>query len=224
MRSGGGALAIFVRWPEPGGVMPGLVPRLGAEGAAQVYEAFLGDLVASLPLSPVEAGLWTADRTEAFRGRFPEVPVRRQAGRSEGRRLHACFEELLSRHPAAVIVGSSVPDIHPRMILSAFEMLERRDAIVGPTERGGWYLLGMREARDVFRGIRWGTPGALAALLANLERAHLDFGFFPTRRKVETYGDLVALRRRLRRPMAPLTHATLSTMGVGEEATREIGA
>ncbi len=62
----------------------------------------------------------------------------------------------------------------------------------------------------------------VATLLDNFKRAHLDYGFFPTRRKVENFEDLLALRARLRRPMAPLTYATLSTMGVGEEA-RETG-
>jgi len=218
MRSEGGAVGILVRWPEPGQVMPQLAPRLGPEAAAQVYEAFVGDLVAGLPLATFDPFLYAADNAEGFRDRFPHVPVRPQMGRNEGRRLHYCFEDLLSAHPMALIVGSSLPDLHPRLLLSVFEMLERREAVVGPTERGGIYLLGMREPRDVFRGIKWGTPGVLATLLDNLKSAHLDYGFFPTRQKVETYEDLVALRGRLHRSMAPLTYATLATLGVGDEA------
>ncbi len=218
---GGRALAVFVRWPEPGQVLPGIIPRLGAEGAAQVYEAFVGDLVAGLPLAPCDASLYSLDNSEGFRERFPGVPVREQRGRSEGQRLHACFEELLSRNPQAVIVGSSLPDLHPRLLQSAFEMLDRREVVIGPTERGGFYLLGMREPRDVFRGVTWGAPDVLATLLRNFERAHLDYGFFPTRQKIETYDDLVSLRRRLHRPVAPLTYATLQTLGIGRDA-REV--
>ena len=36
----------------------------------------------------------------------------------------------------------------------------------------------------------------LATLLKNFERARLDYGFFPTRHKVEVYEDLPPLRRR----------------------------
>ena len=149
------------------------------------------------------------------------MTVRSQRGRTEGQRLHACFEDLLSRNPQAVVVGSSLPDLHPRLLQTAFEMLDRRDAVVGPTERGGFYLLGMREPRDVFRGVKWGAPDVLATLLGNLERAHLDYGFFPTRQKIETYDDLVSLGRRLHRPVAPLTYATLQTLGIGRDA-REV--
>ena len=218
MRGEGGALAIFVRWPEPGQVMPLLIPKVGAEASAQIYEAFIGDLVASVPMSPYETILCASDHPDGFRRRFPSVRVAPQTGRNEGRRLHTCFEDLLSRHPAAVIIGSGLPDLHPRMLVSAFEMLDRRDVVVGPTERGGIYLLGMREPRDVFRGVKWDTSGVLATLLDNFQRAHLDYGFFPTRRKVENFGDLMALRARLLRPMAPLTYATLATLGIGEEA------
>lgn len=211
-----------MRWPEPGRVLPHLTSRLGPEAAAQVYEAFIGDLVAAMPLAAFESRLYCLDHEDAFRAAFPGVSVRLQQGRSESRRLHACFEDLLSTHPLAVVVGSSLPDLHPRLLESAFKMLERRDAVVGATERGGFYLLGMREPRDVFKDIPWGTGGELDVLLGNLGKAHLDFGFFPTRQKVETLEDLVALRRRLLRPMAPLTHATLQMLGVGDD-TRDAG-
>ena len=62
----------------------------------------------------------------------------------------------------------------------------------------------------------------LVTILNNLEKAGLNYGFFPTRRKIEIYEDLPPLRRRLLRPMAPLTFATLQILGVGQE-TKEVG-
>jgi rSAM/selenodomain-associated transferase 1 len=214
----GGALAVLARWPEPGQVLPGLGRQIGPEAAAQIYESFLEDLVATLGSCPVEASLFVNAHEDLFRARFPSLAVRRQQGRGERERLRTCFRELLHRHSRAVVIGSSLPDLHPRMLFSAFEMLERRDAVVGPTERGGFYLLGMRRPRDVFASIKWGTGGVLAALLRNLERAGLDYGFFPTRQKVETGEDLVGLRRRLRRGMAPRTYEALRSLDVGRGA------
>lgn len=217
-----GAVAVFVRWPEPGQVMPALVRRLGAEVSAQLYEAFIGDLIAGMPLSTFDGYLYALDNVHLFRDRYTQVQVRAQQGANEGKRLHACFQELLKTHPLAVIVGSSMPDLHPRMWKSAFEMLARRDMVIGPTDRGGLYLLGMRKAWDVFRGIKWGSGTELVTLLNNVEKQGLDYGFFPTRRKIEVYEDLAPLRRRLLRPMAPLTFATLQILGIGQE-TKEVG-
>lgn len=217
MRGREGAVAVFVRWPEPGQVMPALVRRLGAEVAAQLYDAFIGDLIAGMPLSTFDGYLYALDNVHGFRDRYQGVHIRAQQGANEGKRLLACFEELLKTHPRAVIVGSSMPDLHPRMWKSAFEMLEHRDVVVGPTTRGGLYLLGLRKPVDVFRGIKWGTGTELVTLLRNLDQATLDYGFFPTRQKIEAYEDLPPLRRRLLRPMAPLTFATLQLLGIGDE-------
>jgi glycosyltransferase A (GT-A) superfamily protein (DUF2064 family) len=222
MRQREGAVAVFVRWPEPGQVLPNLVRRLGAEASAQLYEAFVGDLVAGMPLSSFDGFLYALDNVYAYRDRYKGVHVRAQQGSTEGRRLQGCFQELLATHPRAVIVGSSMPDLHPRLWQSAFEILEHRDMVVGPTDRGGIYLLGMKKPHDVFRGLKWGTGTELESLLENLKAAGLDHGFFPTRRKIEVYEDLVGLRRRLLRPMAPLTFATLQVLGIGQE-TKEVG-
>jgi len=217
-----GAVAVFVRWPEPGQVLPDLVRRLGAEASAQLYDAFIGDLIAGMPLSSYDGFLYALDHVVDFRTRYKGVHVRAQQGNNEGRRLLACFQELLATHPLAVIVGSSMPDLHPRMWKSAFEMMERRDVVVGPTDRGGIYLLGMRRPVDVFRGIKWGSGTEVVTLLKNFDQAGLNYGFFPTRPKIETYEDLVPLRRRLLRPMAPLTFRTLQILGIGQE-TKEVG-
>jgi glycosyltransferase A (GT-A) superfamily protein (DUF2064 family) len=217
-----GAVAVFVRWPEPGQVLPNLVRRLGAEASAQLYNCFVGDLVAGMPLSDFDGFLYALDNVYAYRDRYKGVHVRAQQGSNEGRRLQGCFQELLATHPRAVIVGSSMPDLHPRLWKSAFEILEHRDVVVGPTDRGGLYLLGMKQPHDVFRGIKWGTGTELMTLLDNLQAAGLDHGFFPQRRKIEVYEDVVDLRRRLLRPMAPLTFATLQLLGIGKE-TKEVG-
>jgi len=217
-----GAVAVFVRWPEPGQVLPHLVRRIGAEAAAQLYQAFIGDLVAGMPLSSYDGYLYALDNVYAFRDRYKVVHIRAQQGSNEGRRLRGCFQELLATHPRAVIVGSSMPDLHPRLWKSAFEMLDRRDVVVGPTDRGGVYLLGMKKPHDIFRGLKWGSGTELDALLKNLEESRLNYGFFPTRRKIEQYDDLPPLRRRLLRPMAPLTFATLQVLGIGQE-TKEVG-
>lgn len=223
MRPGERGLGVLVRWPEPGRVLPRLTARLGFEAAAQVYQSFIDDLVAGLPSAAVDVRLYAFDHEDAFRAAYPGLTVRPQRGRSEGRRLRACFDDLLASHPRAVVVGSGLPDLHPRLLQSAFEILERRDVVVGPTARGGIYLVGMREPRDVFQDIPWGTGGELDGLLRNLRRARLDVGGFPMRQTVETLEDLVALRRRLQGAAAPRTQAALQMMGVGDPVTRDAG-
>ncbi len=213
MRKERGALALFVDEPDPGRTLPLLIPRLGADAAAQLYEAILDDLVLRLCDGPFDVVLYAAGDPNVFRARYPDAEVRLQRGRGEGRRLHACFEELLVTHTLAAVARPAFPDLHPRMVQAAFEMMDRRDVVFGRTERGGWYFLGMREPRDVFRSIRWGMPGVDAKLSDNFARAHLHCGYLPARRELRTPVDLAALAGRLPREAAPCTHTALETLG-----------
>jgi hypothetical protein len=222
MRSERGAIGLFIDWPDPGRTLPRLIPRLGADAAAQLYEAFVDDLVVGLCGDPFDAVLYAASHPEAFRARYPGVEVRSPAGRSEGRRLHGCFDELLATNVHAAVLRSRMPDLHPRLVRAAFEMLERRDAVLGPTERGDFYFLAMREPRDIFRGIRWGSPGVAVALHHNLRRAHLSVGFLPMRRDVEGPEDVVSLAGRIHPRAAPLTYRTLRDLGIAP-AVQEVG-
>jgi rSAM/selenodomain-associated transferase 1 len=70
-----------------------------------------------------------------------------------------------------VIVGSDIPDITPRHIDAAFRALGRHDAVFGPADDGGYWLVGLRRRPfqpDLFKGVRWSTRHALADTLANL--------------------------------------------------------
>lgn len=70
-----------------------------------------------------------------------------------------------------VIVGSDIPDIMPTHIADAFKVLGRHDAVFGPADDGGYWLVGLRRRPahpDLFRPVRWSTRYALADTVDNL--------------------------------------------------------
>jgi glycosyltransferase A (GT-A) superfamily protein (DUF2064 family) len=209
-----------VRWPEPGQVMPDLVRRLGAEASAQLYEAFIGDLIAGMPLASYKGFLYALDHVLDFRDRYKGVQVRAQQGSNEGKRLFACFQELLEVHPLAVIVGSSMPDLHPRMWKSAFEMLERRDVVVGPTDRGGIYLLGCASPSTSTAESSGGRARSWSRS-CEPRSGGLNYGFFPTRRKIEVYDDLAPLRSACCAPWRRSRSRRCRSWAIGQE--KEVG-
>jgi hypothetical protein len=67
-------------------------------------------------------------------------------------------------------VGSDIPGVRAADVAAAFRALDgRADAVFGPAEDGGYWLVGLgpRRPRDPFRGVRWSGPHALADTLAN---------------------------------------------------------
>ena len=71
----------------------------------------------------------------------------------------------------AVLAGSDIPALEPRHIARAFALLASHDAVFGPARDGGFWLVGVRDARlfpGLFRGVRWSGPETLAQTLENL--------------------------------------------------------
>ncbi len=70
-----------------------------------------------------------------------------------------------------VIVGTDVPDLRSEHVAQAFKALGRFDAVFGPAVDGGYWLVGLRRSPrtpEIFGGVRWSTPFALADTRANL--------------------------------------------------------
>ena len=172
------AIAIFAKAPIPGRVKTRLVPPLTAEEAARVARASIEDTVHRIV--PAVDARWTlhvdgspdpALRTLAREHGLPIVP---QRGADLGERLAAAFRELRASGARIVLaIGSDSPTLDPARIREATEALTSRDLALGPTEDGGYYLIGMSGAHEaVFAGIPWSTEHVLAR---TLERAR-DLG------------------------------------------------
>jgi hypothetical protein len=107
--------------------------------------------------------------------------------------LGARMQRLFDRAPPGpvVIVGTDIPRLSRAHIHAAFRLLGRHDAVLGPAEDGGYWLVGLRRrprTLQPFHGVRWSTGHALADTLRNLRGrsvAHL-----PTLFDVDTAADL----------------------------------
>ena len=75
------------------------------------------------------------------------------------------------RGPACVI-GADIPGIRPHHVATAFAALGDHDAVFGPAQDGGYWLIGLRhparQPAGFFRGVRWSTEQALADSVATL--------------------------------------------------------
>jgi rSAM/selenodomain-associated transferase 1 len=91
------------------------------------------------------------------------VPLRMQPEGDLGQRMSAIAADVLARADAVILVGADVPSMTPGDLIEARQALAQGcDAVLGPAEDGGYYLLGLRKhARDLFAGVDWGTPQVL---------------------------------------------------------------
>lgn len=81
-----------------------------------------------------------------------------QYGNDLGQRMEQAFQIALEHHDHVIIIGSDCPYITKNIIETCFFRLEDNDVVIGPTNDGGYYLLGMNNLhKNLFRGIEWST-------------------------------------------------------------------
>ena len=104
------------------------------------------------------------------------------------------------------LIGTDVPDISVADVRRAFRRLGDHDAVFGPAEDGGFWLVGLKRLPrviDPYRGrVPWSRADTLERTLANLEGARV--GFIATHHDIDSAADLALNRGRYARRVPPL--------------------
>ncbi len=145
-----------------------LIPRLGADAAADVQMRLTGRAVATAiaaDIGPVE--LWCSpDRshpsftTLAQRG----AVLRDQGGGNIGERMHRALSSAALVGDFAVLIGSDCPSLTPHDLRCAAQALHKgADLAFVPAEDGGYVLIAARTCSPrLFNGIAWGSAEVMA--------------------------------------------------------------
>ena len=187
---------------------------LGDAGAARLARAFLQDVwatVSALPWArPILAG--SSDDRAAF-GLPGEIELWPQGEGELGARMERVLARALAQAPQALLLGADLPGLPASHLDAALAELAGAEVVLGPSEDGGFYLLGARRLlRGALDGIGWSTATTRAQTLARLvETGHsvrLGLPWFD----VDEPEDLPRLRARLRADprSAPHTSAELA--------------
>ena len=210
------AVAMFARLPRRGEVKTRLAATIGEDSALALHSACLAStasLVASLPEKIHKRLYLTGTQEEAQQtARELELPpalaVHTQRGETLGERLnHALLELLGDGFDRVIFIGSDSPTLTPDILLHAIGLLEKHDAVIGPAQDGGYYLIGARGFwPEMFWDISWGTEHALRQTLENLQRAGRRVAKLPEGYDVDRLEDLERLTREIHR--SPAQHLT----------------
>jgi uncharacterized protein len=192
------ALLIFAKRPLSGSVKTRLVPPFTAGEAASLYCCMLRDVLAKVEtLTDCACYLFYGEGPGArdyFRETVPGMECLPQQGGDLGERMAAAFGHAFAMgHGTAVVIGTDSPDLPLSFIEAAFGRLEAGEGrvVLGPSEDGGYYLLGMTCLHaELFRDVPWSSGEVLLESLRRAEEAGIAVSLLPVWHDVDTAADL----------------------------------
>ena len=155
---------LFARYPTPWLAKTRLIPRVGAQGAADIHRRLVERTVATLA-----AAVWplvirtTGAPLSQFKAWLGDVTLLDQGTGDLGERL--------ARVPApAILLGADIPGLTHEHLVAAAAALADRTVAIGPATDGGYYLLAFREPVPfLFDAMPWGTDAVFAETVRRLD-------------------------------------------------------
>lgn len=151
------AIAVLAKQPLAGFSKTRLCPTFGAEQAAALAEAMLGDTLEAVLRCPAgrrvlvldgSSGPWLPDG-------FEVIP---QRGAGQASRIGNAFDDL---GQAAILIGMDTPQVTPELLERSCEALAAPgvDAVLGETTDGGWWIGGLKQPdARAFAGVPMSRP------------------------------------------------------------------
>src|SRR5690348_6540199 len=140
-------LVIMAKAPRPGAVKTRLASSLSPEAVTGFYCCLFEDTLALARSLKLEVAIMCpeSDVSELAQLARSEASVVAQKGEGLAAGLTSVFAHFAEGHQRRVIAFNSDSPHLPRSVLEdAFETLAAHDVVVGPTQDGGYYLVGAK--------------------------------------------------------------------------------
>lgn len=165
-------VAVFAREPRIGSVKSRLAKDVGEAKALDCYVKTLDIAIQAGSNQALEvwyegspASSWLNRRL-----RLKEQPVG-----DLGNRMYAAFSDGVE-----IVIGSDIPLISNSYVDRAVDLLPCVDVVLGPTEDGGYCLIGMQRVHPaLFKGIAWSSTHVLEQTLRTAQRENLRVELLP---------------------------------------------
>ena len=195
-------LTIMAKEPRVGSTKTRLCPPMTFEEAAQLYEALLLDTIeigTTLKGIDLAIAVTPTESTPYFEKVAPNtilVPI-------DCEDIGQCLSKVLNHlsnmgYIKVMALNSDGPSLPTEYIQQAVDRLDDHDLVFGPSEDGGYYLIGIKEMSDqIFTDIEWSTSNVLSQSLAKCENLGLKVDLLPSWYDIDTATDIERLRKEL---------------------------
>jgi rSAM/selenodomain-associated transferase 1 len=193
-------LLLFAKSSIKGQVKTRLAAEIGEDFAVKLYKCFVEDLISLVENLDVHLEIYfypphtRLNFSEWLGEQYCYTP---QVGDNLGERLKNAFDNAFEvGFSKVVVIGSDSPDLPENFLRLAFKELESHDVVIGPSNDGGYYLIGFSRTSFLpvaFDGIAWSTSAVCKQTVEILKRHKLKIYLLPEWYDVDTRSDLEKL-------------------------------
>ncbi|MYD46285.1 MAG: glycosyltransferase [Gammaproteobacteria bacterium] len=177
-------VALLARSPVLGQVKQRLARDIGAIKALECYRLLLQNALEAT--RPFTTTIWYEGSAEVWDEIAPDQPLKEQPLGDLGHKMLTTLNE-----GTKLVIGADVPLMSANYIHTALDLLaSQQDVVVGPTEDGGYCLIGMNEpCAYLFEHISWGSERVLEQTLSRAQDLGLQVFLLPMLWDVDTSVD-----------------------------------
>jgi rSAM/selenodomain-associated transferase 1 len=168
------ALLIFIKNPAIGKVKTRLAKTIGPYNALKIYQFLLDHTMEiTYNLDSVDKFLFYNE----FKPTKDEWPPNMytkdlQVGEGLGEKMKNAFKKIFDEnYKKVVLMMPDCPKMSDNLIEKAFKNLDTSDFVIGPTNDGGYYLIGMKEyTPQLFENKEYSTDHVADDAIAEIEK------------------------------------------------------
>ncbi|MDR0304254.1 MAG: DUF2064 domain-containing protein [Chitinispirillales bacterium] len=188
-------LIILAKSPEPHNVKTRMIYKdiISAKDAAMIYQELLFNLANQLIINEVEFHLCVNNQCISYFNDsiFNSIHKLSHNFNNIGKIIkHVIKNHFETENDKLIISVSDV--IYPTVdiICHSFELLEKKDVVLGKSSDGGFYLIGLKKELNIFSDIEWSTDKVFGQMEKNMNQQNLTFSTLNDIPEIDTVDDL----------------------------------
>ena len=182
-------IIIFIKNLIEGRVKTRLAKDVGDRLAIMMYQDMVAYCLQEVEQSKVSYLL-------AFSDQIPDTYLKKgaflQEGKDLGERMFNAFEYGFKKGFKKVcLIGSDCMEINSKDLIKSLNLIDKNDAVIGPTKDGGYYLIALKQSFPfLFLNKTWSHSNVLQNTILSIEEKGLKLALLDVKRDIDYISDL----------------------------------
>jgi len=197
------ALLIFIKNPALGKVKTRLAKTVGSQNALKIYQFLLDHTMEiTFNLDSIDKFLFYNEFIPT-KDEWPPNMYQKdlQQGNGLGAKMNNAFQKVFNEnYKKVVLIMPDCPKMSDTLIDKAFKSLDDHDFVLGPTNDGGYYAIGMKVLTpEIFKNKSYSTDKVLNETIEQIDKLKKSWFKLPVLVDIDMEEDLGKLEKMIRK-------------------------